>query len=291
MTIIQATIYGIVQGLTEFLPVSSTAHLRVAPALLHWQDPGSAFTAVIQLGTVFAVLIYFWNDLATALKGFLHSIKSGDKTSREAQTGWAVFYATIPISIFGLALHKFIEGPFRSLYVIGSSLIIMGLVMYFVEKKYEGKRTITEVTIKDGIKVGLWQCLSLIPGMSRSGSSITGAFFSGFDKAAATRLSFLMSVPAITLAGVFEGVKEIKHIKSDGMLTPTIIATTVSFVVGYACIRWLIGYVTKNGLKPFVLYRVIAGALIIGLSLANVIDPTAPTKESEPKPQIASPAP
>ena len=291
MTIIQATIYGIVQGLTEFLPVSSTAHLRVVPALLHWQDPGSAFTAVIQLGTVFAVLIYFWNDLASALKGFLLSIKTGDKTSREAQTGWAVFYATIPISIFGLALHKFIEGPFRSLYVIGSSLIIMGMVMYFVEKKYEGKRTITEVTIKDGIKVGLWQCLSLIPGMSRSGSSITGAFFSGFDKAAATRLSFLMSVPAITLAGDFEGVKEIKHIKSDGMLTPTIIATAVSFVVGYACIRWLIGYVTKNGLKPFVLYRVIAGALIIGLSLANVIDPTAPPKETEPKTQITSPAP
>jgi undecaprenyl-diphosphatase len=277
MTIPQAIVYGIVQGLTEFLPVSSTAHLRIVPELFHWNDPGAAFTAVIQLGTVLAVLIYFWKDLTKAFMGLF----SKDKNSIEYKTGWAVFIATIPICVLALVLKKYIEGDFRSLYVIGSSLIFMGVLMWIVEKKFEGNRTLEDVTLSDGIKVGLMQCIALIPGMSRSGSSITGAFFAGFNKESATRLSFLMSVPAIAIAGIYEGIKDGKHITSEGMLIPTLVATTISFIVGYACIKWLIGFVARRGLTPFVAYRIVVGVLLIGLCVAGVLNPKAKEEVSE----------
>lgn len=270
MNLIQAIVYGVVQGLTEFLPISSTAHLRLVPALLHWTDPGSAFTAVIQLGTVLAVFIYFWKDLSAAFMAWARSL-SGDKSSVEAKTGWAVFYATIPIVIIGLVLHKYIEGPLRSLWVIGGSMIAMGVLMGFADKG-QGGRDLKTVEPMDGLKIGLWQCLALIPGMSRSGSTISGALLTGFDRAAAARLSFLMSVPAVTLAGLYEGAKEFKHL-SGGMMTPTLVSTFVSFVVGYACIGWLISFLSRKGTRPFVAYRIILGLLLFGLCAAHVIDP------------------
>lgn len=276
MTIFQSIVYGVVQGLTEFLPVSSTAHLRVVPALLNWPDPGAAFTAVIQLGTVLAVLIYFWNDLVKAFLGLF----SKDRQSVEFKTGWAVFIATIPIVILALLLKKYIEGPLRSLYVISFSLIFMGVLMWIVEKKFEGKRTLEDVNLSDGLKVGLLQAVALIPGMSRSGSSITGAFFAGFNKESATRLSFLMSVPAILIAGTYEGIKEGKYITSEGVLIPTIVATIVSFIVGYACIKWLIGFVAQKGLTPFVAYRIVVGVILIGLCATGVLNPNEDPTET-----------
>lgn len=287
MTIVQAIVYGVVQGLTEFLPVSSTAHLRIVPELLGWQDAGAAFTAVIQLGTVGAVLVYFRSDLSKALSGFIKSLTGGPKDTIEAKTGWAVFYATIPICILGFALKDFIEGPFRSLWVIGSSLIFMGLVMAYIEKSKLGERNLDSVERIDGIKIGFWQCLSLIPGMSRSGSSISGAFFSGFNRETATRLSFLMSVPAITLAGLYEGIKEIKKLSGELMI-PTIVATIVSFVVGFACIKWLIGFVQKRGLIPFVAYRVVLGIVILGLCAAGVLKPESPKEATDVSKEVTN---
>lgn len=286
MNILQAIVYGVVQGLTEFLPISSTAHLRLVPTVFNWSDPGSSFTAVIQLGTVLAVLIYFWKDLAGAFTAWIKSF-SGDKSSVEARTGWAVFYATIPIVILGLALHKYIEGPLRSLWVIGGTLIVMGLIMFVADNGKWAKREIDSIQPSDGIKIGLWQCLSLIPGMSRSGSTISGALFSGFDRASAARLSFLMSVPAITLAGLYEGAKDFKKILSGSMLTPTLVATVVSFIVGYLCIGWLLGLIAKKGTKGFVVYRVVLGVVILGFCAAGKIDP-APPVEKDVSTQTAS---
>jgi undecaprenyl-diphosphatase len=280
MTTIQAIIYGIVQGLTEFIPVSSTAHLRLVPAVMHWPDPGSAFTAVIQLGTVFAVLIYFWKDLSSAFLGWIKSF-TGDKNTVEARTGWAVFYATIIIGVVAVILEKYIEGPFRSLYVIAASMIVMAVLMFIADSRKNNDRPIDSIQAFDGIKIGLWQCLALIPGMSRSGSSITGAQFSGFDRRSAARLSFLMSVPAIALAGIYEGVKKYKLLTGD-MMTPTLIATIVSFVVGYACISWLINFLSTKGTKPFVLYRIALGILILILCSTGTIDPSAKNQDHVP---------
>ncbi|MEI7985319.1 MAG: undecaprenyl-diphosphatase UppP [Armatimonadota bacterium] len=279
MTIFQSIIYGVVQGLTEFIPVSSTAHLRLLPAIMHWPDPGAAFTAVIQLGTVLAVLIYFWKDLSAAFIGWVRSF-TGDKNTVEARTGWAVFYATIIIAVVAKLLEKYIEGPFRSLYVVAGSMIVMAVLMYIADSRKDNDRPIEAIQTTDGIKIGLWQCLALIPGMSRSGSSITGALFGGFDRRSAARLSFLMSVPAITLAGLYEGFKKYKEI-ADGMMTPTIIASIVSFVVGYACISWLINFLSTKGTKPFVAYRIVLGVLILVLCATGTINPDSNAKKAD----------
>jgi undecaprenyl-diphosphatase len=279
MTILQSIVYGVVQGLTEFIPVSSTAHLRLLPALMHWPDPGAAFTAVIQLGTVLAVLIYFWKDLSAAFMGWAKSF-TGDKNTVEARTGWAVFYATIIIAVVAKLLEKYIEGPFRSLYVVAGSMIVMAILMFIADSRKDNDRTIEAIQTTDGIKIGLWQCLALIPGMSRSGSSITGALFGGFDRRSAARLSFLMSVPAITLAGLYEGFKKYKEI-ADGMMTPTIIAAIVSFVVGYACISWLINFLSTKGTKPFVAYRIVLGVVILVLCATGTINPDSDTMKAD----------
>ena len=279
MTIFQSIVYGVVQGLTEFIPVSSTAHLRLVPAIMHWPDPGVAFTAVIQLGTVLAVLIYFWKDLVAAFMGWAKSF-TGDKNTVEARTGWAVFYATIIIAVAAKVLEKYIEDPFRSLYVVAGSMIVMGVLMYVADNRKGNDRPMEAIQVTDGIKIGLWQCLALVPGMSRSGSSITGALFSGFDRRSAARLSFLMSVPAITLAGIYEGYKK-RGDFSEGMRTPTILAAIVAFVVGYACISWLINFLSTKGTKPFVAYRIVLGVLILVLCATGTVNPSSDAPKSD----------
>lgn len=286
MTIVESIVYGIVQGLTEFLPISSTAHLRLVPALVGWHDPGSAFTAVIQLGTVGAVLIYFWRDLSAAFMGWIKSFK-GDKDTVEARTGWAVFWATVLIAVLGLAGEKLIVDGFRNLYVIAGSLIFMGVLMLIADQPNRRARSLDSVQVADGIKIGLWQCMALIPGMSRSGSSITGALFGGFDRPAAARLSFLMSVPAVTLAGLYQGAKNFKLLEGD-LKTPTFVATVVSFIVGYACINWLITFISKKGTKPFVAYRIALGLVVISLCALHKIDPVDHSKESDVSPKVTA---
>ena len=261
---LRAVVYGIVQGLTEFLPVSSNAHLRLTPLLFGWQESSesfTAFTAVIQLGTTLAVLLYFGKDLMRVLSGWFASFGKGPKDTPEARLGWGVFYGTIPIVVVGFLLRHQIETTFRSLYVVAGALIAMSLVMYYFDRR-PGTRDVDSVRVNDGILVGLWQCLALLPGMSRSGSTISGALALGFDRVAAARFSFLLGIPSITLAGLYEAYKE-RHSIGGALLLPTAIATVVSFVVGYASIAWLMKIVQRRGITPFVWYRLALGAAIL----------------------------
>lgn len=263
ISILQAVVYGIIQGLTEWLPISSTAHLRVAPALLGWKDPGSAFTAVIQLGTILAVLIYFAKDLGRAIGGWFGSLTGKGKDTLEARIGWGVFWGTLPIVILGFVFKNQIKSEaVRSLYVVASTLIIMGVGMLVAEKLGKQKRGFEQLTTKDGIVVGLWQALALIPGMSRSGSTITGGLFAGLDRPTAARFSFLLSVPSIVAAGLYELIDERKHIMGAN-LAPTLVATVVSFVVGYASIALLMKYLQRRGITVFVVYRIVLGILLL----------------------------
>lgn len=283
---IRAIVYGIVQGLTEFLPISSNAHLRLTPVLLGWNEPAetfTAFTAVIQLGTTLAVLIYFWKDLQRVVGGWFASMKKGaPKDTAEAKMGWGVFYGTIPIVILGAGLKHHIETTFRSLWIIAAAMIVMGAVMLYFDRK-PGKRTLESVTVKDGIFVGLWQCLALLPGMSRSGSTISGGLSLGFDRVAAARFSFLLGIPSITLAGLKE-LWDYRHSIGGPLLVPTAIATVVSFVVGYASIAWLMKIVSRRGVTPFVWYRFAVGALLIvllGMGKLHPFDGDVPVTKPE----------
>lgn len=290
MDLIQAIVLGIIQGLTEFLPISSTAHLRIVPALVGWPDPGAAFTAIIQLGTVAAVLIYFAKDLGHAFLAWLNSLRGGPYNVSEARLGWAVFVGTIPIVVLGLAFHHTIETKLRSLDIIAGSLIVMGLVMLAAERFGSKRRQVSEVVVKDGVAVGLWQCLALIPGMSRSGSTISGALFNGFDHEAAARFSFLLSVPSVFGAGVYEAMKALKDSDPTGgahlAWGPTIAATVVAFGVGYLSIKFFMHYLQRRGIQAFVWYRVALGVLILVLLQTGRLAPD----QGAPPVRVAAPS-
>lgn len=279
MDILKAIVLGVVQGVTEFLPISSTAHLKIVPALLHWQEPSAASSAVIQLGTVASVLIYFAKDLGKITVGFIKSLlprKPGTAATHpnepdmdprktlEAQLGWGIILGTIPIIIGALLLKKFIENEFRSLYVIAGTQIVMALALYAADKLSPKKREISSITVKDCLLVGLAQCLALVPGASRSGSTMTGAFLTGLNREAATRFSFLLSIPATALAGLYELKDVIKGVpvKPGEMQLDTIelaIATIVAMLVGYASIAWLIKLLRTQDTLVFVIYRILLG--------------------------------
>ncbi|MBL8938548.1 MAG: undecaprenyl-diphosphatase UppP [Archangium sp.] len=265
MSYLEAVVLGLVQGVTEFLPISSTAHLRIVPALLGWNDPGAAYSAVIQLGTVGAVLVYFAKDLVHLTKAFLKGlVEKKPFGTLDSRLAWFVGLGTIPIGVCGLAFKKTIETSLRSLYVISASLIVLALVLLVVERIAAHKRTLDEMTLKDGIVVGLWQAVALIPGSSRSGTTITGALSLGFTRADAARYSFLLSIPATTLAGVFE----LKHLlqATDGPgLDVMIIGTVVSFVSGLAAIWGLLQFLKNRSMLVFVAYRVVMGLALLGL--------------------------
>ena len=266
--------YGVVQGLTEFLPVSSNAHLRLTPLLFGWNEPAetfTAFTAVIQLGTTLAVLIYFRDDLRRVLSGWFASLRGGPKDTPEAKMGWAIAIGTVPIVILGFLLKSHIETTFRSLWVVAAAFILMGAVMLWFDRR-PGTRTLDDVDTMDGGLVGLFQCLALLPGMSRSGSTISGALALGFDRVAAARFSFLLGIPSITLAGLYEAYKE-RHAIGGALLVPVAIATFVSFIVGYASIAWLLKIVARRGITPFVWYRFALGALLLALLGTGYLKP------------------
>ena len=205
MSLLEAIVLGIVQGVTEFLPISSTAHLKIVPALLGWEDPGAAYSAVIQLGTVAAVLVYFARDLLRLTKAFIAGlIARAPLGSEDSRLAWFVGLGTIPIGVLGLLFKKRIEGEFRSLYVIAGSLIVLAVVLFIIERTASHKRTLSEMTLRDGLIIGAWQALALIPGSSRSGTTITGGLSLGFNRESAARYSFLLSIPSTGLAGVFQ---------------------------------------------------------------------------------------
>ncbi len=283
MDLIEAILYGIVQGLTEWLPISSTAHLRILPALLGKPDPGAGFTAVIQLGTVLAVLIFFRTDIAQALSAFFKSLRGEGRDTPEAKLAWGAFYGTLPILIIGFALKDLIKSnQARSLYVIAGTLIFMGVVMLIAEKVGKQNRDKGDLEVKDGIIVGCWQALALLPGMSRSGSTISGALFQGLDRTTAARFSFLLSIPSITAAGVYELYSERKEILGP-LLMPALVATAVSFVVGYASIALLLKVIQKQGIGIFVGYRILLGIVLLVLLSQGKLVATQPEAESGQK--------
>jgi undecaprenyl-diphosphatase len=267
---IQAIVLGIVQGLTEFLPVSSTAHLRIVPAFLGWDDPGAAFTAVIQLGTMAAVLIYFRRDLWRILTTWFRSLYTPElRSTLDARMGWYIGLGTIPIGIFGLIFSDQIESGGRDLYLIGTTLIVLGLVLLLAERVARRDRDLTDFTARDAAVTGLAQACALVPGVSRSGSTISAGLFLGFDRESAARYSFLLSVPAVVLSGLFE-LRKIGDPGGAGPV-PTIIATVIAFIVGYASIAWLLRYLVSHSTVVFVIYRVALGALVILLTATGAI--------------------
>jgi undecaprenyl-diphosphatase len=272
MTVLQAIVLGLVQGITEFLPISSTAHLRIVPALLGWPDPGAAYSAVIQLGTVAAVVIYFAKDLGRIVKGWVSAVSSGQPFATDAaRLGWCVGLGTIPIGLLGLALKKTIETTFRSLYVISGSLILLAVVLFVVERIAQKRRALGDVTVKDGLVVGVWQAVALIPGSSRSGTTITGALLRGFNREDAARFSFLLSIPATALAGVFE----LKHLLEapERPVLMMAIGTAVSFVSGLLAIAWLLRLLRTRSMLGFVVYRIALGLMLVGLITSGRLAP------------------
>ncbi|MBE7439817.1 MAG: undecaprenyl-diphosphatase UppP [Spirochaetales bacterium] len=269
----QATLLGLIQGLTEFIPVSSTAHLRILPAFLNWGDPGAAYSAVIQLGTLFALVIYFWKDLlqfgGAALRGLFSGKPFADDAARMA---WYLVLGTVPVSVCGLLFARFITGPFRSLYVIAASLIVLALALWITEFYARRTRIVHDITWKDALFIGLAQALALIPGASRAGVTLTMGLMLGFTREAAMRFSFLLSVPAIALSGLYELYQEWDHLASAGF-SGLGIGLFVSALTGYITIAGLLRFLRTHTTLVFILYRIALGAFILLLLVLGILEP------------------
>lgn len=271
MSWFEAIVLGIAQGLTEFLPISSTAHLRVVPAFAGWDDPGALFTAVVQLGTMLAVVIYFRRDLERITRGWLASLRRPElRGTLDARMGWYVIVATIPIGVLGLAFNDQIETGARNLYLIGTVLIVLGLVLALAERLGRRLREIGEVTRADAIWVGLAQALALVPGTSRSGATITAGLFLGMKREAAARFSFLLSIPAIVLSGLY-GLTELITGEDSVSFGALALATAVAFVFGYASIAFLLRWLVTHSTMIFVWYRLALGIAVLALTATGVI--------------------
>jgi undecaprenyl-diphosphatase len=279
VSLFESVVLGIVQGLTEFLPISSTGHLRIVPALAGWDDPGAAFTAVTQLGTMAAVVLFFRADLLRIALAWMRSVfplrslrERFGGLDHDARLGWYILLATIPIGIFGLAFKDQIENGARDLYLIASALIVVGFVMLAAERVATRDRDIDDINGRDGGVIGLAQTLALIPGVSRSGATISAGLFMGLDRTSAARFSFLLSVPAVVLSGLFELAGIISGSEQQDVSTgKLIISTTLAFVVGYAAIAWMLRYLTSHSILVFVIYRVALGTLVLVLVSTGAI--------------------
>jgi undecaprenyl-diphosphatase len=269
----QAIVLGIVQGLTEFLPISSSGHLRIVPAFLGWDDPGTAFTAVIQLGTMAAVLLYFRRDLVRIATAWLASLRDPARRSElDARLGWYLILGTVPIAVFGLAFKDQIENGARDLYLIGAMLVVFGLVLLVAEALSRRERDIATITRRDALVVGLAQALALVPGVSRSGATISAGLLLGFDRVSAARFSFLLSVPAVVLSGLFE-LRGVIDGSAEGAVGagPTAVATVLAFITGYASIAFLLRFLTTHSTAVFVGYRIVLGGAVLALVAAGTI--------------------
>jgi undecaprenyl-diphosphatase len=269
----EAIILGLIQGLTEFIPVSSTAHLRILPAFLGKTDPGAAYSAVIQLGTLLALVIYFWKDLlqfaGSAIAGLLSGQPFKDEAARMA---WYLVLGTIPVSICGLLFAKYIVGPLRSLYVIAGALILLALILGFVEFYARKTRILPDLNWKDALLVGVAQALALIPGASRSGVTLTMGMALGFTRETSMRFSFLLSVPAIALSGIYELIQEWEHLTESGF-SGLALGLVVSAITGYITIAGLLKFLRTHTTLIFIGYRIAMGVLIIILLAAGLLAP------------------
>jgi undecaprenyl-diphosphatase len=274
----QSLVLGVVEGVTEFLPVSSTGHLTIAEKVLGWSidDPGvTAFTAIIQVGAILAAIIYFWKDIVTIVTAFLSGLFSAEERQRpEWRLACAVIVGSIPIAVVGLLLKDVIAGPLRSLWVVAGGLILWSGVMVFAERAATLQRNERDIKLRDGLVIGSVQVFALIPGVSRSGATISAGLLRDLNRVTATRLSFLLGIPALTAAGALEALTAKDDIAHGVGWTPTIIATIVSFGVAYASIAWLLRFVSRNSIIPFVWYRVALGLLLIVALTAGWISAT-----------------
>ncbi len=281
MNLVEAIVLGIIQGLTEFLPISSTGHLTVAGKLMNLisdQNPQkwTSFIAVIQLGTLLAVFVYFWRDIISIIRDFLRDnwfnrVKFKDQ-SQHAKMGWYLVIATLPVVVIGLGFKDIIEGVFtKNLYVIAVSLIVLALILAFAERIGKLNRKNENINWVDALLIGVAQAFALIPGSSRSGTTITAGLFLGFDRATAARFSFLMSIPAVAASGLLQFYQATKYIDQTGFVA-LIVATIVSAVIGYLSIEFLLRYLKTKSMMLFIVYRIVVGIIIIVLLANGVIN-------------------
>jgi undecaprenyl-diphosphatase len=271
--LLQAVVLGVVQGLTEFLPISSSAHQRIVPALLGWEDPGAAFTAVTQLGTEAAVVIFFWRDLCRIAATWLRSLRDPSlRAHSDARLGWYLIVATIPIGVLGLAFETEIETGARDLWLIGSTLILFALVLGYADRVGRHERSIEELSVRDGVLIGLAQSLALIPGVSRSGATMSAGLLLGLRRPAAARFGFLLAIPAVVASGLFQlqGILSGEE-GGDEPFAYVAVATVISFAVGYAAIAWFLRYLASHSVGVFVGYRIVLGAAVLALVAAGAI--------------------
>lgn len=276
MSWFEAVVLGLLQGLTEFLPISSSAHLRVFSALAGWEDPGAAFTAVTQLGTESAVLIYFRKDIARIIRAWTAALFVKERRKDpDARMGWFVIAGSLPICLFGFAFQDTIETSLRDLRVAGTTLIVFGVVLALADRSQAARQAkpISELTFPHAVGYGLAQSLALFPGVSRSGGTISAGLLLGYSREAAARFSFLLAIPAVLASGLLELFKI-----GEGPAPawgPTLVATLIAFAVGYAAIAWFLKYISTHTFTPFVVYRVALGLLILGLVIFGVLSPDA----------------
>ncbi|MGO1481661.1 MAG: undecaprenyl-diphosphate phosphatase [Brachybacterium sp.] len=286
MSFIEAVILGLVQALTEFLPISSSAHVRVAGELMNpGQDPGAAFTAIIQLGTEAAVLIYFWSDITRIIGRWFKALAGKvPHSDPDVRMGWLVIIGSIPIGVLGLLFEDQIDHTLRNLYITAIMLIVFGLLLGMADRIAPQRKELKELTVRDGIIFGLAQALALIPGVSRSGGTITAGLLMGYTRQAAARYAFLLAVPAVFASGLYKAAQEVPVLlTADGRaaaaaagepsLLAMVVATVVAFVLGYAVIVWFMRVIETRSYLMFVIYRVGAGLVLLALLGFGVVDP------------------
>ena len=285
MGLLRAVVLGLVQGITEFLPISSTAHLRIVPALLGWPDPGAAFDAIIQLGTVAAVLVYFRGDIVRLFTAWVEGLRSkAPMGTTDSRLAWFVIVGTLPVVVLGFAFKHAIETSLRSLWVIAASMILLALVLAAAERIARHQRTLADLNWTDGWVIGLWQAVALIPGSSRSGTTLTGGLWRGLKREDAARYSFLLSIPATTAAGIFELRHLLRaHVPFTG--SELLVGGAVAFISGMLAIGGLLRYLRTRTTAVFIVYRVALGLLLLGLLHSGRLQPDAGL---EPPPAVAS---
>ena len=286
MSFIEAVILGLVQALTEFLPVSSSAHVRVVGELMApGEDPGAAFTAIIQLGTEAAVLIYFWDDISRIIRKWFRALAGKvPHSDPDVRMGWLVIIGSIPIGVLGLLFEEQIDYSLRNLYITATMLILFGVLLGFADRFAPQRKQLDQLSVRDGILFGLAQALALIPGVSRSGGTITAGLLMGYTRKAAARYAFLLAIPAVFASGLYKAAKEVPVLftaegravaaaAGEPSLLAIAVSTAVAFVVGFAVIVWFMRIIENHSYLMFVVYRVVAGLLLLAMLWFGAVDP------------------
>jgi len=273
MGIFEAILLGIIQGLTEFLPISSSAHLRIASELMGFGDAGAAFTAITQIGTEAAVIVFFWRDIVRIIRSWAQSLAGRVPTrDPDALMGWWIILGTVPIVVLGLLFQDQIETTLRSLWFVATTLIVFGVLLALADVIGKKTRTLEHLTWRHGLIFGLAQALALIPGVSRSGGTITAGLLMGYRREAAARYSFLLAIPAVLGSGFFQLVKSLRAPADGSSMPATLLATAVAFVVALGVIKLFMGYISRHSFLPFVIYRIALGILVMVLLITGVLD-------------------